>query len=141
MKKVLLFVAFVLCSAFCKAQTVQTLADSAFAHQEYKKAFDYYADVVKTDPNAKAYRRMGYIIMNTEQELSATRFFSLALKLEPKDPVTNYLMGIVFMDAAKDPRNKESKADFKAKSATYLKAAQQYGSTDAKVAIDELNGI
>jgi tetratricopeptide (TPR) repeat protein len=143
MKKLLLLIILAAASLASKAQTVSALADSAFSHKDYNKAFEYYSDIVKTDPtNLKALRRRGFCMMNFEgQELNATRFFNEALKVDPKDMASNYYMGVVFMDAAKDPNHKSEKEQFKAKAELYLQKAADYGSTDAKSAISQLNGI
>ncbi|PLW90000.1 hypothetical protein [Mucilaginibacter sp.] len=143
MKKLLLIIILAASALISRAQTISALADTAFAHQQYNKAFDYYSDVVKTDPtNLTALRRRAFCMMNFEgQELNATRFFAEALKVEPKDPASNYYMGVIYKDAAKDPKHKTEKADFKAKAALYLKNAINYGSKDAESAIGELNGI
>lgn len=143
MKKLLIIIALAASAFISKAQTVSALADTAFAHQQYIKAFDYYSDIVKTDPaNLTALRRRAFCMMNFEgQELNATRFFAEALKVEPKDPASNYYMGVIYMDAAKKEIAKAQKANLKAQAELYLKKAIDYGSRDAKSAIDALNSI
>lgn len=143
MKKLILIIILAASALISRAQTISALADTAFAHQQYIKAFDYYSDVVKADPtNLTALRRRAFCMMNFEgQEINATRFFAEALKVEPKDPASNYYMGVIYKDAAKDSKHKTKKADFKAKAGLFLKRAINYGSEDAKSVIKELNGI
>ena len=142
MKTILVVISLLLSAFISKAQTVSALADSAFAQKRYGKAFELYSDIVKADPaNLKALRRRAFCIMNSGSELNATHFFSEALKVDPKDPASNYYMGVVFMDAAKDPAHATEKAHFKAQASIYLKKAADYGSNDAKGAMEKLNGI
>lgn len=143
MKKLLLIIILAVSALISRAQTISALADTAFAHQEYIKAFDYYSEIVKAEPaNLKALRRRGFCMMNMKgQELNATRFFNEALKVDPKDPASNYYLGVIYMDAAKQEITKTGKADFKAKAALYLKNAINYGNKDAESAMSELNGI
>ncbi|MES2268795.1 MAG: hypothetical protein V4520_18670 [Bacteroidota bacterium] len=76
MKKLLLIIILAVSALISWAQTVAALADTAFAHQQYSKAFDYYSDVVKKDPtNLTAIRRRAFCVMNFEgQEFNATSF-------------------------------------------------------------------
>lgn len=143
MKKLLLLIILATSALISKAQTISAMADSAFAHQQYDKAFDYYSTIVKTEPtNLKALRRRGFCMMNFQgQELNATRFFDEALKIDPKDPASNYYMGVIYKDAAKKEITKTGKANFKTKALVYLNKASMYGSADAKSAINDLNGI
>jgi len=144
MKKLLIIIILAVSALTSRAQsTALDVADKYFANKEYSKASDYYDQVLKADPaNVKALRRMGFCIMNFQgQELNATQFFNRALKIEPKDPVSNYYMGVIFMDQAKLASNTNEKSDYKAKAALYLKNAVNYGSEDAKGAIKDLNGI
>lgn len=143
MKKLLLIITLTASAFISRAQTVATLADSCFAQKDYNKAADYYEQALKADPNNVKYlRRVGFCFMNFQgQELNATRYFNQALKIEPKDPISNYYLGIVFMDQAKITTDKSQKSDFKAKAKFYLVAAENYGSKDAKSAISDLNGI
>lgn len=143
MKKLILFITLWVSALISRAQTVQALADSSFAKKDYYKAAEYYQQALKADRNnVKDLRRVGYCFINFQgQELSATQYFNRALKIEPKDPLSNYYMGIIFMDAAKNPNHKSEKASFRAKAATYLNLAVNYGSKEAKAAINELNGI
>jgi hypothetical protein len=99
--------------------------------------------VVKADAtNLMALGNRPFCMMNLDgQELNATRFFAEPLKVEPKDTVINYHMGVFHMDASKDPNHKNQKADFRDKAALYLKNAARYGSNDAERTLSELNGI
>jgi len=137
-----LFLLFSLVSA--KAQTtVQALADSSFAHQDYVKAADYYNQALTINPaNVKNLRRMGFCVMNFKgQELSATRYFNDALKLQPNDPVSNYYLGKIYLDAAKRTADNTRKANFKALAQARLKDAAANGSKEATAAIKDLNAI
>lgn len=143
MKKLILILLLAVSALISKAQTLSAAADTAFAHQKYDQAFNLYSEIVKAEPaNLKALRRRGFCMMNfKDQELGATRFFAEALAVDPKDPASNYYMGVVFMDAAKDAKIPGDKSDFKAKAALYLNKAVKYGNEDAKAAIKDLNGI
>jgi len=143
MKKIIALLMLSAAFLSSRAQTVQALADSSFAHKDYTNAFNYYSEVIKADAsNVRAMRRMGFCFMNFNgEELNATRYFSMALKVQPNDPVSNYYMGVVFMDEAKRQTDTGAKNDFKAKAATYLNRAVTYGSEDAKAAVRALNAI
>jgi len=143
MKNFSLFLLLFALAFGAKAQTVQAIADSSFAHHEYVKAYDYYTEALKADRNnVTNLRRAGFCLMNCKgQELNATRFFTDALKLKPNDPVSNYYLGLIYMDAAKEKADQKEKASFKALAASHLKDASTYGSEDAKAAIKDLNGI
>lgn len=143
MKTLILIIILATAALSSRAQTVQALADSSFAHQQYSQAFDYYAQVVKADAsNVKALRRMGFCFMNFQgQELNATRYFAEALKIQPADPISNYYMGVIFMDEAKKQTDANAKGDFKAKAAVYLNKASSYGSKEAESAVKLLNTI
>lgn len=143
MKKLILIITIAAATLTSRAQSLQALADSSFAHQQYSQAFDYYATIVKDDAtNIRALRRMGVCFMSFDgQELSATRFFAQALQLQPDDAISNYYMGIIFMDEAKRQTDKAAKADFKAKAAMYLNKAVTYGSKEAEGAVRLLNAI
>jgi len=132
-----------LLSVATKAQTVASLADSSFAKHDYPVAYKYYAEALKSEPNNIIYlRRAGFSLMNCQgQELNATRFFAEAIKIKPTDPVANYYLGLIYLDAAKAESKTENKAHFKALAQTYLTNASNYGSSDAKAAIKDLNGI
>jgi hypothetical protein len=143
MKRVLLLIAFLASAFISRAQSIQALADSSFAHQEYVKAYGYYTQALKTEPKNVIYlRRAGFSLMNCKgQELNATRFFADAIKLQPKDAVSNYYLGLIYLDAAKQTGSIKEKANFKALAETYLKNASLYGSNEANAALSDLNGI
>jgi len=143
MKKLLLILILAAMAFISRAQTVQTLADSSFAKHDYVKAYTYYTEALKSDPQNIAWlRRAGFCLMNCQgQELNSTRFFADALKIKPNDPIANYYLGIVYMDEAKQSADTKVKDDFKAKAADYLNKADRYGNADAKAAIKDLNGI
>ena len=143
MKNLSLFLLLAAFSLGAKAQTVQALADSSFAHKDYVKAYDYYSEALKLNPNdLKDLRRAGFCLMNCKgQELNATRYFSDALKLKPHDAISNYYLGVIYMDEAKQVNDSGEKAHFKALAQTHLATASTYGSEEAKAAIKDLNGI
>ena len=144
MNKILLILLFVVSAFISRAQTTALeIADKYFEQKEYSKASDYYDKVLKAEPeNVKALRRMGFCIMNFKgQELDATQFFNRALKIEPKDPVSTYYLGVIFSDKARESKTPKEKADFKAQAAKFLNLASQYGSDAAQSAINNLNTI
>jgi hypothetical protein len=143
MNKLILITLCVLATFTSRAQTVHALADSSFAHHDYVKAYDYYTDDLKQNPNSLTdLRHAGFCLMNCEgQELNSSRFWVEALKIAPNDPVSNYYLGVVYMDAAKKETDIDRKANFKALAQIRLLKAQRYGSAEAKAAIKDLNSI
>ncbi len=74
MKKLLLLIILATSALISKAQTISAMGDSAFAHQQYDKDFDYYSTIVKKEPtNLKALGRRGICRMKFKgKELKAT---------------------------------------------------------------------
>lgn len=143
MKKLLLLIALSVSALVSHAQTNMEVADNYFAKKSYANASGYYNRVLTEDTaNVKALRRMGFCAMNLpEDEINAVEYFSRALKIQPKDPVSNYYLGVIFMDKAKQSKDVSAKSDYKAKAALFLKRAISYGSEDAKAAQLDLNSI
>jgi hypothetical protein len=143
-KKILLLTLFALYALTGLAQTpAMATADNWFAKKSYANAASAYLSVLSSDStNVKALRRMGFCIMNLPgDEFEAAGYFYRALHADPKDPIANYYLGVVYMDKAKQESGKQNKAGFKAKAAEFLNKASMYGSAEAKAAINDLNGI
>ena len=144
MKKLILILILATAVLSSRAQTTDmATADNYFAAKSYNNAAGYYNRVLTIDTaNFKALRRMGYCTINMPgEEIYAAGYFQRALKIQPSDPISNYYMGIIFMDEAKRQTSEAAKSGFKVKAATYLNKAISCGSKDAEGAVKLLNAI
>jgi cytochrome c-type biogenesis protein CcmH/NrfG len=153
MKKLILLIAILASGLVSQAQTnaisakdeAKNLerADTAFAHKNYQDAYTGYQSVISYYPNnTKILNRMGYILSLSENgNTDAIAMFNKALSIQPNNPVSNYYLGVIYIDKAKQSKDINTKSDFKAKAALYLQRAISYGSEDAKAAERDLNSI
>ena len=144
MKKLFILIILATGALFSRAQTsAMSVADDYFAKKSYANASNYYNQVLTQDStNVKALRRMGYCTMTLPgEEFLAAGYFYRALHAQPNDPISNYYLGVIYMDQAKQAADAKAKSEFKAKAADYLNKADKYGSVEAKAAIKDLNAI
>ncbi|MBD3748955.1 MAG: hypothetical protein IE931_05620 [Sphingobacteriales bacterium] len=117
MKK-LLFI-FLLLGSMVSAKAQN--ADSLFKAGKYDKAIEAWKTSYIDNKDFKTLRRVGFCYLNIEGgKPYAITYFERALKVEPKDATTYYLLGLCYVD------------DDKNKAKSYFETATQLGSEDAK---------
>lgn len=139
MKRTLLILSLLIIGLFAKAQDLSK-ADSLFNASDYNAAYYKYQSIEEVGrADTKILRRMGYCLYVSENMKSAAEgYFLKALKKDPKDLASNYLLAKCLIEDKSRLKNELDKKERLELAYKCLSYTAQSNYEDSKLLLEQL---